>query len=45
MSDIIDYEYPPSGTGDCCAPKLFNYAFKHNLTPISLAEGFLEINK
>ena len=29
---------PPTGTGDCCAPKLLNYAFSHELFPISLAE-------
>ena len=28
----------PAGAGDCCAPKLFQYAFKHGLTPIALAE-------
>nr|WP_321405837.1 pseudouridine synthase [uncultured Carboxylicivirga sp.] len=29
---------PPAGTGDCCAPKLLNYAFQHQLTPIAMAE-------
>jgi tRNA pseudouridine32 synthase/23S rRNA pseudouridine746 synthase len=29
---------PPPGSGDCAAPKLFNYAYQNNLTPISLAE-------
>ena len=29
---------PPTGTGDCCAPKLLDYAFSHELFPISLAE-------
>ncbi|WP_296330679.1 RluA family pseudouridine synthase [uncultured Treponema sp.] len=29
---------PPTGTGDCCAPKLLDYAFSHDLIPISLAE-------
>lgn len=29
---------PPSGTGDCCAPKLLQYAFENNLKPIRLAE-------
>lgn len=29
---------PPTGTGDCCAPKLFDYAFANNLVPLSLAE-------
>ena len=29
---------PPSGAGECAAPKLFQYAFKHQLTPICMAE-------
>ncbi|WP_272149573.1 RluA family pseudouridine synthase [Tenacibaculum aiptasiae] len=28
----------PAGAGDCCAPKLLQYAFKHGLTPICMAE-------
>ncbi|MBV5260321.1 RluA family pseudouridine synthase [Synechococcus moorigangaii CMS01] len=28
----------PTGTGDCCAPKLLNYAAKHQLKAIALAE-------
>ncbi|MBI9108358.1 MAG: hypothetical protein JEZ04_16550 [Spirochaetales bacterium] len=30
----------PAGTGDCCAPKLLNYASLHGLKPLSLAEFF-----
>jgi len=29
---------PPSSAGDCAAPKLLQYAYKNNLTPIALAE-------
>lgn len=29
---------PPTGTGDCCAPKLLDYAFSRGLMPVSLAE-------
>ena len=29
---------PPSGAGECCAPKLLQYAFLNNLEPIALAE-------
>jgi len=29
---------PPAGAGECCAPKLFQYAFLHGLEPIALAE-------
>jgi len=30
----------PNGTGDCCAPKLLNYAATNNLKPISIAEFY-----
>lgn len=30
----------PTGTGDCCAPKLLNFAAIHGLRPIALAEFF-----
>jgi hypothetical protein len=30
----------PTGTGDCCAPKLLGYAAAHNLTPLGLAEFY-----
>jgi len=30
----------PTGTGDCCAPKLLGYAALHGLTPLGLAEFF-----
>ena len=29
---------PPSGAGECCAPKLLHYALSHGLKPIALAE-------
>ena len=29
---------PPSGAGDCCAPKLLQYAYENNLKPICMAE-------
>ena len=29
---------PPAGSGECAAPKLLQYAFKHNLKPIAMAE-------
>ena len=28
----------PTGTGDCCAPKLLHYAATHNLKPLGMAE-------
>ena len=41
LLDIFrDYngKLPPSGSGECCAPKLLQYAYNHNLKPISIAE-------
>ena len=29
---------PPAGAGECAAPKLMQYAFLHQMTPIALAE-------
>ncbi len=29
---------PPAGAGECAAPKLFHYAFTHNLQAITMAE-------
>lgn len=29
---------PPGGTGECAAPKMLQYAYKNDLTPISMAE-------
>jgi len=29
---------PPSGAGECCAPKLLQYALTHGLKPLALAE-------
>lgn len=31
---------PPTGTGDCCAPKLLSYAYKHKLNPLSMDEVY-----
>jgi len=32
------HQMPPSGAGECCAPKLLQYAFLHDLRPICMAE-------
>ena len=29
---------PPAGAGECCAPKLLQYAFQHHLRPLAIAE-------
>lgn len=34
----FDQSTPPAGAGECAAPKLLQYAYSHNLTPIALAE-------
>ena len=44
IKDLIeifnDYngQLPPAGSGDCCAPKLLQYAFENNLQPLCMAE-------
>ena len=32
------HRLPPGGTGDCCAPKLLQYAYLHGLKPVCMAE-------
>lgn len=32
------YPLPPGGTGDCCAPKLLQYAYSLHLRPLCMAE-------
>ena len=32
------FPLPPGGTGDCCAPKLLQYAYQQNLKPLCMAE-------
>lgn len=32
------FPLPPGGTGDCCAPKLLQYAYQQNLKPVCMAE-------
>ena len=34
----FDLRHPPSGSGDCCAPKLLHYAFQNGLKPICMGE-------
>ena len=37
-SKVKGERIPPSGAGECCAPKLLQYALTHGLKPIALAE-------
>lgn len=32
---------PPSGAGECCAPKLLHYAYRHKLKPRCMAEFWM----
>ena len=34
---------PPSGAGECCAPKLLQYAFAHGLEPVAMAEFWVGV--
>jgi tRNA pseudouridine32 synthase/23S rRNA pseudouridine746 synthase len=38
IRSLFDGKNPPSGTGDCAAPKLLQFAFNHQLKPLALAE-------
>jgi tRNA pseudouridine32 synthase/23S rRNA pseudouridine746 synthase len=41
MNDIFKKplrKNPPAGAGECAAPKLLQYAFKHQMKPLALAE-------
>lgn len=38
--DSVTESMPPTGAGECCAPKLIGYALSHGLKPVSLAEFF-----
>lgn len=34
----FDLRHPPSGSGDCAAPKLLQYAYKNEYTPLCMGE-------
>ena len=38
LRQLITEGSMPTGMGDCCAPKLLDYAAKHNFTPVAMAE-------
>lgn len=38
---LFNQSIPPAGTGDCCAPKLLQYAFEHEYKPLCMAEFWL----
>jgi tRNA pseudouridine32 synthase / 23S rRNA pseudouridine746 synthase len=38
LQELMAIDTIPTGTGDCCAPKLLHYAATHNLKPLAMAE-------
>lgn len=38
LLDIFSPVKPPSGAGECCAPKLLQYAYTHQYKPVCMAE-------
>ncbi|MBE9221238.1 RluA family pseudouridine synthase [Cyanobacterium stanieri LEGE 03274] len=38
LSELVNKSFIPTGTGDCCAPKLLHYAAVNSLKPIAMAE-------
>ncbi len=38
LMDIFHPFQPPAGAGECAAPKLLQYSFQYDLTPIAMAE-------
>jgi tRNA pseudouridine32 synthase/23S rRNA pseudouridine746 synthase len=41
MRELFAPAEPPGGSGDCAAPKLLAYAYRHGLRPIALAEQWI----
>jgi len=42
--NATDLGKPPVAAGECAAPKLFQYAYEHNLKPIAMAEFYWGIS-
>ena len=38
LAELMPHGLLPTGTGECCAPKLLHYAATHHLTPWAMAE-------
>jgi len=41
LAEVFMGSSMPTGTGECCAPKLLHHAALHGLTPLGLAEFFV----
>lgn len=37
LLDIFSPQIPPSGAGECCEPKLLDYALRHDMRPVEMA--------
>ncbi len=44
LLEIFGDKMPPAGTGECCAPKLLQYAFAHSLRPLCIAEFWMGLS-
>lgn len=38
LFQVTTQKVPPAGAGECAAPKLLQYAFKHGMKPLAIAE-------
>ncbi|MCD8265797.1 MAG: pseudouridine synthase [Prevotellaceae bacterium] len=41
LKEVFAGVTPPSGAGECCAPKLLQYAYRHGLRPLCMAEFWM----
>lgn len=41
LLDIFADKTPPAGAGDCCAPKLLQYAYRNRLRPLCMGEFWM----
>lgn len=41
LLDIFAPKVPPSGAGECCAPKLLQYAYRNGLKPLCMGEFWM----
>ncbi|MCD8302129.1 MAG: pseudouridine synthase [Prevotellaceae bacterium] len=41
LGEIFSPAVPPAGAGECCAPKLLQYAYAHGLRPLCMAEFWM----
>lgn len=44
LPDLFPNRVPPAGAGECCAPKLLQYAYVHKLRPLCMAEFWVGLS-